>query len=463
MPMDSPLVSRARELARVAHAAHVRKAGNVPYFTHLDGVASILAEHGYDDDTSLAAAYLHDLLEDRPSFAARMRDEMPPEVVSTVEALTEKKKSLAGNKLSKRERFEGYVEGLSQETDAVRRAIPISCADKIHNTRSLVRDEAEGHQLLMQLSTRPGEHEAQLATLRAIYAPHVSTSLLESFDAASEALLETVEAWLPGWAVMLAARAHLGQYDKAGAPYVLHPLRLMMKAQTLEEKLVAVLHDVVEDSRWSIEGLAREGFSPSVIRALDHLTKREGESYEDFIERVATDRLATRVKLLDLEDNADASRIPTPTEHDLERIARYRRALARLEDELEKRSIEIRLDDASREALAKRARLPVVRAAHVTIARRVRPGDLDPAWIPGGHAIGDVVSLRAVGECADVRVHAVVVELAGEKVRPFDGGVLHVTVSRASDARSRDANELFADAEPTPLDLPLSGRLVWVE
>jgi len=133
-------------------------------------------------------------------------------------------------------------------------------------------------------------------------------------------------------AIALAVQAHRGQRDKAGQPYVLHPLRLMLKLETEEERTVAVLHDVVEDTPWTLEKLREAGYSEPVLRALDHLTKREGESYEAFIERLRPDALARRVKLADLEDNMDVRRLTAVTARDTERLARYRAAWARLRD-----------------------------------------------------------------------------------------------------------------------------------
>jgi (p)ppGpp synthase/HD superfamily hydrolase len=127
-------------------------------------------------------------------------------------------------------------------------------------------------------------------------------------------------------AIEIAVMAHTGQTDKAGAPYILHPLRVMLKQTSEETMIAAVLHDVVEDSVWSLDGLRAEGFSEAVLEALNCLTKRDGESYEDFIERVKPNPLARRVKRADLEDNMDISRIPEPTERDRERLKRYHQA-----------------------------------------------------------------------------------------------------------------------------------------
>lgn len=131
-------------------------------------------------------------------------------------------------------------------------------------------------------------------------------------------------------AILLAAKAHDGQEDKGGQPYILHPIRLASRAKTEEDAVVAVLHDVVEDSEITLFDLQKEGFSPAVIDALDCLTRRADESYEAFIQRIKLNPLATRVKLLDLEDNSDMNRIPHPSRQDYERIDKYKKAIAAL-------------------------------------------------------------------------------------------------------------------------------------
>jgi (p)ppGpp synthase/HD superfamily hydrolase len=131
-------------------------------------------------------------------------------------------------------------------------------------------------------------------------------------------------------AIALAAEKHAGQLDKAKAPYILHPLRVMLGVETLEEKMAAVLHDVVEDTDVTLADLAAEGFSPAVVRAVDALTRRKGEDYMDFVRRAGADPVARRVKLADLADNMDLSRLPNPGEADNVRLEKYRRARALL-------------------------------------------------------------------------------------------------------------------------------------
>ena len=133
-------------------------------------------------------------------------------------------------------------------------------------------------------------------------------------------------------AVAIAATAHEGQRDKANAPYILHPLRVMLRLASDAERITAVLHDVVEDCEgWTFERLRGEGFANDIIEALQSVTKREGESYEDFVARACKSPIGRRVKLSDLHDNCDLSRIAQPTAKDHERIARYRRAIAYIE------------------------------------------------------------------------------------------------------------------------------------
>jgi (p)ppGpp synthase/HD superfamily hydrolase len=127
-------------------------------------------------------------------------------------------------------------------------------------------------------------------------------------------------------AIRLALDKHHGQTDKSGAPYILHPLRVMAQMQTETERIVAVLHDVVEDSDVTLDALRDMGYSEEIAAAIDHLSRREGESYEQFIQRIKPHPLAVRVKLGDLTDNMDIRRCGELDEKALERFQRYRNA-----------------------------------------------------------------------------------------------------------------------------------------
>jgi len=131
-------------------------------------------------------------------------------------------------------------------------------------------------------------------------------------------------------AIAIAAQAHAGQTDKAGAPYILHPLRMMLTLETEAERIVAVLHDVVEDTPVTLDDLRAERFTDEILAALESVTKRDGEDYEAFVLRAGQNPIGRRVKLADLRDNSDISRIPAPTEKDYGRLEKYRRAIATL-------------------------------------------------------------------------------------------------------------------------------------
>ncbi len=127
-------------------------------------------------------------------------------------------------------------------------------------------------------------------------------------------------------AVQIAVKAHAGQWDRGGLPYILHPLRLMLQMSSPAAMMVAVLHDVVEDSAWTLESLRKEGFPEEVIAAVDALTHRAGETYDDYLQRVKQNPLAVVVKLRDLEDNSNILRLQALEEKDCRRLQQYHRA-----------------------------------------------------------------------------------------------------------------------------------------
>ena len=124
-------------------------------------------------------------------------------------------------------------------------------------------------------------------------------------------------------AIQIAATAHAGQADKAGEPYILHPLRVMMAVSTPQERMAAVLHDVVEDTAVTLEDLRAQGFSADVLSAIDALTKRTGETRQLAAQRARANGIARKVKLGDVADNMNLARIPRPTEKDFARLREY--------------------------------------------------------------------------------------------------------------------------------------------
>jgi (p)ppGpp synthase/HD superfamily hydrolase len=126
-------------------------------------------------------------------------------------------------------------------------------------------------------------------------------------------------------AIRLAAKVHKGQKDRAQKPYILHVMRVMMRGQDLEEQLLGALHDVLERSDLTVAELGAKGFPARVLKALDHITRRKEEDYEAYIDRVALDGLALRVKLHDLSDKMDIRMFNELGPADLKR---YNRQLA---------------------------------------------------------------------------------------------------------------------------------------
>lgn len=131
-------------------------------------------------------------------------------------------------------------------------------------------------------------------------------------------------------AIAIAAQAHAGQLDKAGQPYILHSLRVMLRMTDDHARMAAVLHDVVEDTAVTLAALEREGFPRAVLAAVQALTKLPGETRLEAAARSKADPLALAVKLTDNAENMDLSRIAEPTAKDLARLAEYAQVRALL-------------------------------------------------------------------------------------------------------------------------------------
>ena len=124
-------------------------------------------------------------------------------------------------------------------------------------------------------------------------------------------------------ALRIAIKSHAGQTDKAGAAYIFHPIRVSCRCFTDEEKIVSLLHDVIEDTDVTEDYLLSEGFPRNIVDAVLSVTRNEDESYDDFIKRCRLNPIGRQVKLHDLEDNMDISRLRQVTEKDLARFNKY--------------------------------------------------------------------------------------------------------------------------------------------
>lgn len=132
-------------------------------------------------------------------------------------------------------------------------------------------------------------------------------------------------------AFKIAYYKHHGHYDKGGMPYIFHPVHLAEQMETEAEICTALLHDVVEDTNTTLLDLKKRGFSPEIIEAIDALTRRENESYEEYIERLSKNLIALKVKKADLEHNMDLSRLSFVTFKDKDRSKKYEKYLKKLE------------------------------------------------------------------------------------------------------------------------------------
>lgn len=128
-------------------------------------------------------------------------------------------------------------------------------------------------------------------------------------------------------ALEVARTAHTGQVDKAGIDYIQHPLFVASLVKTEEQKAVALLHDVIEDSEITKEDLIHAGIPTNVVEAVNTLTKTRSETYVDYLAKVKSNDLARVVKLADLQHNSDLSRIKNPNKKDFERLEKYKMAI----------------------------------------------------------------------------------------------------------------------------------------
>lgn len=127
-------------------------------------------------------------------------------------------------------------------------------------------------------------------------------------------------------ALNIATKAHDGQTDKAGAPYIFHPIRVANRCSSDEERIVALLHDTIEDTDVTPDNLLSDGFPRSIVDAILSVTRNDDESYDDFIKRARLNSIGKQVKLHDLEDNMDITRLNELTEKDLNRLNKYLKA-----------------------------------------------------------------------------------------------------------------------------------------
>jgi (p)ppGpp synthase/HD superfamily hydrolase len=146
-------------------------------------------------------------------------------------------------------------------------------------------------------------------------------------------------------ALLLIAERHKGQVDKEGLPYVRHCLYVAMHVKTEKQAVVGLMHDLVEDTKTTLDELRDLGFDEEIVVAVDYLTRRNGESYDAFIERIKENDIAVAVKIVDLKHNSQIKRIPNPEKKDFERVEKYKRALDNLRAHKRKTQRRLRRND----------------------------------------------------------------------------------------------------------------------
>lgn len=205
--------------------------------------------------------------------------------------------------------------------------------------KSIVKEATHNYDLLKHRSEELVRSQAQNALLSTIVAIAQTNQLSDDAMPLASAFwqnfvimqnLKSSFETLLGLAIAIAHQAHAGQIDKAGKPYISHPLTVMAQMDTLETKIVAVLHDAIEDSELTIADLVRQGFPEFITDAIAAITKLDGELYEDYIVRVKSNAIACQVKIADVTHNMDISRIANPTEKDFQRLEKYQKVLQEL-------------------------------------------------------------------------------------------------------------------------------------
>jgi (p)ppGpp synthase/HD superfamily hydrolase len=131
-------------------------------------------------------------------------------------------------------------------------------------------------------------------------------------------------------AISIAASAHAGHLADDKEPYIFHPLRVMLALDTQDERIVGVLHDVVEKTAWSLDNLRSEGLPGHILEAIDSVSRRQGEAYFDFVRRTRENGLGRRVKIADLKDNIEKVKLHLEDPKAREKLAKYEEALMRL-------------------------------------------------------------------------------------------------------------------------------------
>ncbi|MCC6681904.1 MAG: HD domain-containing protein [Phycisphaeraceae bacterium] len=310
-----------------------KKGPKIPYLCHLLAVAGTVLEYGGDEETAMAAI-LHDAVEDRggAKTLARIRERFGDRVADIVDEVSEDAPDEANQRIPWEQRKEAYLAGLPKLSPEARL---VSAADKLANARSILKDLREIGEVVWDRfkkgKTGTLWFYRQIADIFDRIGPASLAAELDTTVTAIERFAVGPTDIDPlNRAIVIAAEAHSGKYDKGGGAYILHPLRVMSKQTNDIARIVAVLHDVVEDSDWTFDGLIAAGIPQPAIEALRLLTHDRDMPYDQYIDRLATNPLAKAVKLADLNDNLDAGRLKELKPSTIDRMNKYLDARAKL-------------------------------------------------------------------------------------------------------------------------------------
>ncbi|MEG1254591.1 hypothetical protein [Clostridium sp.] len=264
-------------------------------------------------EEEMIVAILHDVVEDTEYNLTRLKkDGFSTEILTAIDYITHRKK----------ESYEDYIDRVKINSLALR----VKHSDLTHNMDIKRMNNISNEQMITYIN----KYKFTWNKLKVLNPDTLVNKSKLNFK--TKYNLNTISTYAYKYmkrmikvnnlekAISIAVKAHENQKDKSGTPYILHPLHVMMKMKTEEEKIVGVLHDVVEDTAYTLESLKNEGFSYEIIEAIDCLTKRKDEDYLNYINKVASNTIATKVKIQDLEHNMDLKRLNDIKEEDILRI-----------------------------------------------------------------------------------------------------------------------------------------------
>jgi (p)ppGpp synthase/HD superfamily hydrolase len=266
-------------------------------------------------ETQMIVGVLHDLVEDTGYTLKRLNEDgFSNEIVSAIDCITHREN----------EDYESYIERVKKDPIALR----VKLGDLTHNMDIKRMNNLSEEQMVKYIKKYKYNWEKlktiKLDTLQNQNDTDLELDIKLNFSSIHKKICKKIKRVIKvnnvEKAISIAIKAHENQKDKGGMPYILHPLHVMLQMETESEKIVGVLHDVIEGTEYNLDFLKNKGFSSEVVDAIECLTIKENEDYFKYINRVASNAISTKVKIKELEHNMDLKRFSTLTEKDMLRI-----------------------------------------------------------------------------------------------------------------------------------------------